>query len=599
MTFCTSANIHLLYNKLITNMEGPTVYILLIINIIIIFFLFAAQYFITKILRPDFVNFIFSIIFFFLGISFVDNAHTNSTTLSVMYKFLVIVIPIIYLSISISSIRLFKHDLIEYRKQFTIHIFMLLFTIIPFISVFHPLSLYIFLLYQVIFVISFLFSECIWFIPKDYKFEFKKREVKRLREIFKNNNLLIMNFLLDNLKYEFRIIRKVFYRIKFNFTLLFMTMFIFAFLPDRDLITISEQYHPLALFLLIGIQFFLFMRLLYNGLLAIVLSCFLITVKTLVFIGEFILAYPIALFIGGLITARIWYVYGYPAPLAIISITISSIYVYYLYNIHKSRYLASSNFIRDAIRRFLGKYLTLNKEEKNKTYYLTMTMITLLWFFTLKLVLSLLPIPPHLVNISLHPVFIVLSYFTFRFLFLILKAEFWYLFIVFSSPFFLFFLNSYALYRYNLALNNTHLAPYLNSIEVSAVLSLVELLIFIIFIIRTANIETIDSIKRALLLFFIAATVLITALKFIPNLFIYSTPSSVNLTPKDIDEINKYFSVFKSISEWSFIPSVIGSVVGTIYIDLKKKELEEQEQKKERRLLRALVSKSYPIYKLK
>jgi hypothetical protein len=568
-------------------------------NLIILILLFTIQHFITRMLRPDLVNFISSFILLFIGINFVDNVYSQPSILGLIYKLLVVIIPVLYIFVSFSSINPFKHDLIEYRKQFTLHLVMLLFVLFPFIVLFQPLSLYILIIYQIIFVISVLFSECIWFIPKSYRFEFKKREVKRLRDVFGNRNLFIMEFFLDKLRYEFRIIRKLVYKVKVNFILIFIILFVTAFLLDSNLFNLIQEEYPLILWLLMGIQFFFIMRFLYNGLLTIIVSSFLIAVKTLVFIGEFILTHPIVLLIGGLMTALIWYEWGYISLLIVISITISSIYVYYLYNIHKSRYIPSRNIIMKIIGGVRSKNFTICSDEKNRTYYLSMSIITLLWFATLYLVLILLPIPSHLIKLPLHPVLITLAYFAFRFLFLILRADFWYLFIVFSSPVFLFFLNSYVLYHYSLALNNNFLILYLSRIDLRALLTLVELFIFFIFIIRTANIETIDSIKRALSLFFIIATASVIILRFVPDLFIFSISSSADLTSKDIEEINRHFSVFKNISEWSFIPSIIGSIVGTIYIDLKKKRLEEEEQKKERRLIRALVSKSYPLHELK
>lgn len=524
-------------------------------------------------------NFIISLILIVLYIS-LKNRISEHSYFSMIYKSLIVLATIYFLILCFRNLLKISVKTLKFRETLLSFSFSALYlSIIPLNSM-SKVGIYFSTGLQLFFFGTLLYANWPVLMTRSVKYEYNREKVKYYRNIRGSSNFPIeLLFHFESIIYEFKTLRKTYLKLKF---LLFIML---IFLVFSALVLVLENKFLIERFSLIVILFGT----------TVICYLFYILVKfsiTVFYLGIIALLSRFAEWIkqdnigcGIIITATLFsFFLDTLLGLYAICFIMSALFIGNIYSLNKNRYKFPEKYLNYRIAEKLVeklKNLTDSSMRKTLTFYIAASLSMYTWFISLIGPLLIFNAPKGHINIVIYVLLIPLIYYTLRVVMYFKINEIWFLVFLLLSSFGIFLLNVSLLDGLNLILTNHKVPATIFKVRTQLVLTGIEYLLLIIITIKATTLRTIDALKRALTILFTITTTCFIVFKFIP----YIVFPEVDFREADLN-------FFQLVSNFSFIPSLIGTLIGTIYVDIVKRKHEEMKKKEENRALKALIYKS-------
>ncbi|MED3992239.1 hypothetical protein [Priestia aryabhattai] len=522
-------------------------------------------------------NFIISLILIGLY-SFLKNRISEDSYFSMIYKSLIVLATIYFLIICFRNLLKISVNTLKFRETLLSFSFSALYlSIIP-LSFMSKVGIYFLMGLQLFFFSTLLCANWPALMTRSVKYEYNRKKIKYYRTIRESSNFLIgLFFHFESIIYEFKTLRKTYFKLKFLFLVMLIFLVFLALVLQNKVLTE---------------KFLLIMPLFEIAVICYLLYLLVKFVITVVYLGIIVIFARFAEWIkqdnigcGIIITATLFFFFLDPllGSYAMCFI-MSALFIGNIYFLNKNRYKFPEEYLNYRIAEKLVKKLknlTDSSIRKTLIFYIAASLSMYTWFISLIGLLLLFNAPKGLINIVIYVLLIPLVYYTLRVVMYLKINEIWFLVFLILSSFGIFLLNVSLLDGLNLILINHKVPATIFKVRTEIVLTGIEYLLLIIIMIKATTLRTIDALKRALTILFTITTTCFIVFKFIP----YIVFSEVDL--KEVD-----LGFFQLVSNFSFIPSLISTLIGTIYVDIVKRRHEEMKKKEENRALKALIYKS-------
>ncbi|MBU8756767.1 hypothetical protein KM927_25140 [Priestia megaterium] len=523
------------------------------------------------------VNFIASFILIYLHI-FLDNRISEHSYFSMIYKLLIILSTICFLILCFRDLQRISVKTLKFRETLSNFSFLTLYlSLIP-LSFMSKVGIYFLIGLELSFFGTLLFANWPALMSRSIRYEYNRGKVNYYRNIRGLSDFPIsLYFLLESLIYEFKTLRKTYFKLKSLFYIMIAVLFFLALLSEYRFL--NNEFSSIGY--LFGFTFvFYFLILLVKFLITAV---YLSVVYILSLFAKWIKQNNIG---RGIVITVIFFSFFSDTSVALYTICfiISALLVGNIYSLNKNKYKFPEDYLNYRIAEKLVKKvkkLTDSSSRKTLTFYIAASLSIYTWFISLIGLLLIFNAPKGHINIVIYVLLIPLVYYTLRVVMYFKINEIWFLAFFLLSSFGIFILNVSLLDGLSLILINHKVPATIFKVRTELVLTGIEYLLLIIITVKATTLRTIDALKRALTILFTITTTCFIVFKFIP----YIVFSEVEFKEGDL----KFFQL---VSNFSFIPSLIGTLIGTIYVDIVKRKHEEIKKKEENRALKALIYKS-------
>lgn len=524
-----------------------------------------------------FINYIISVILIVLYTS-LKNRVSEHSYFSMLYKPLIILATIYFLILCFRNLLKISVKTLKFRETLLSFSFSALYlSIIP-LSSMSKVGIYFLMGLQLFFFGTLLCANWPALMTRSVKYEYNREKVKYYRNIRESSNFPIgLFFHLESIVYEFKSLRKTYLKLKFLLLVMFFFLVFLAIVLQNKFLTeklslILPLFEIAIICCLLYLLIKLVIAVVYLGIIAL-LARFAEWIKQdNIRCGIIIAATLFSFFVNTLLGL---YTMGF---------IISALFIGNIYFLNKNRYKFPEEYLNYRIAGKLLKKLkntTDSSIRKTLTFYIAASLSMYTWFISLIGLLLIFNAPKGHINIVIYVLLIPLVYYTLKVVMYFKINEIWFLVFLLFSSFGIFLLNVILLDGLNLILVHHRVPATIFKVRTELVLTGIEYLLLIIIMIKATTLRTIDALKRALTILFTITTTCFIVFKFIP----YIVFSEVDL--KEVD-----LNFFQVVSNFSFIPSLIGTLIGTIYVDIVKRKHEEMKKKEENRALKALIYKS-------
>lgn len=515
--------------------------------------------------------------------SYLNNEVSENSFLITFYKFLIILSSLSFLILCFIGIRQLSIRTLRFREElFDFFFSALLLSIIP-LRFFSLSGIYVLEILMFFTFMTLLLSHCPYLMSKSIKYEYKLKQVSNYRNNrVLHHSLISLALLFEKVSYEFKLLRKLSFKIKYLSILLFIgitALWLISFLwgykfPDNILTLI-------CFLCLLVFMFYIFALVIKY----IVIVSYLILLTALSQVGKSIRENKLAKVIGLIIILRLLFI-NISYALFIICFIVSIIFIENLCLLNKNQNrnrLLQKHFNYRIAAIIAGKFKRFidSSIRKHVTYYIAVNISMCLWFLSIIFFILIFKVPQEYIIIVLYILIIPIVYYILRLVmyFKINELSF-FLFLLFSS-FVLYIANVKMLNGLHVILSDYKVPTDIFNIRVDLVLTGIEYILLILILVNATTLTTIDPLKRTLTLLFALTTTIFIVFRYVPHIVF----PDVNFQEADV-------KVFQVVSNFSFVPSLIGTLIGTIYIDIVKKRHEEKKKREEERALKALIYKS-------
>ncbi|MBD8114832.1 hypothetical protein [Priestia megaterium] len=524
------------------------------------------------------VNFIAFFILIYLHI-FLKNRINEHSYFSMIYKLLIILSTICFLILCFRDLRRISVKTLKFRETLSNFSFLTLYlSLIP-LSFMSKVGIYFLIGLALFFFGTLLFANWPALMSRSIRYEYNRGKVKYYRNIQGFSSFPISLYILfKRIIYKFKTLRKTYFKLKSLFFIMIAFSFSFSFL--------LVEYKSLNNgFSLIGSLFgFTFMCYFFILLVKFIIAAvYLGVVYILSLIAEWLKQNNIGCGIV-IIATVLSFFWDTLIGLSNLCFINSTLLIGNIYSLTKNRYKFPEKYLNYRIAKKIVKKLnklTDSTSRKTLTFYIAASLSMYMWFISSIGLLLIFNAPKGYINIATYVLLIPLIYYTLRAIMYIKINEVWFLVFLLLSSFGIFLLNASLLEALNLILINHKVPVAIFNVRTELVLTGIEYLLLIIIMIKATTLTTIDALKRALTILFTITTTCFIVFKFIPYIFF-----------PEVDFKEEDLKFFQLVSSFSFIPSLISTLIGTIYVDIVKRKHEEMKKKEENRALKALIYKS-------
>lgn len=414
-------------------------------------------------------------------------------------------------------------------------------------------------------------------MPKSVKYEYKRKQIKYYRNMHSFPDFPApINFVFESVIFETKSLRKFYFKLKSLAFIMIGLFFFLALLEYKFLDNTVTSIGTVCAYIFIIYIFFLYVNFL-------ILVSYLTLITALSRVASFIKQHKI-MWIIVIIGIFFSFFLNTLVTLSIVCIITSILFIENIFSLHKNKHKYLDGYLNYRIaKKVVGKLKKLADPSTRTplTFYIAVNLSMYTWFISLVCFLPIFNAPQGYLNIIIYILLVPLVYYTIRVVMYFKINEFCFLLFLLLSSFGIFYANVQMLNGLHLILTHYKIPAFIFNVRIELLFTGIEYLILIITIVKATNLTTIDALKRALTILFTITTTCLIVFKFVP----YIVFPEVNFQEGDLKS-------FELISSFSFIPNLIGTLIGTIYVDIVKKKHEETKKREEERALRSLIYKS-------